>query len=210
MGSLGGRLPFGRFNAVDRIDTRVGAFAAIASGAWVAQSLASLALFDPTSVLDVTMIAPMLLTVTGVWLLRRQGAFGHGVLSRVLAGFVTVAALGVIPGQLAFAFAWDGPAAFFAIAGTAAFIGSIVLAGVAMLRARVLPRWMGVSLIVAQPLAILLGVVFSPISPLADHGDYTGALGHGIVWGLIAAALLGKRIPILNEQPARMFTPAKA
>jgi hypothetical protein len=132
------------------------------------------------------------------------------VLSLVVAGFAVVAALLAIPGQLAFAFEWDGPGTLTAIVETAALIGALVLGGIALVRTRLLPRWMGAALIAAQPLAILLGLAFSPISPLADHGDYTGALGHGIVWGLIAAALLGQRIPHLNENPVPMLGSAKA
>ena len=204
MASPGGRL------SLDRLNPRIGVIAAAASAAWVGQSLASLALPDPTAVLDVTMIVPVLLTVTGIWLLKQQGAMGHGLLSRVVSAFAAVAALTVVPGQVSFASEWDGPGALLAIVVTVAFIGAIVLGGIGILRARVLPRWMGIALIAAQPLAILLGLIFSPISPLADHGDYTGALGHGIVWGLIAAALLGKRIPHLNENPVPMLGSAKA
>ena len=180
------------------------------SAAWVVQSLLSLALPDPTAVLDVTMIAPVLLTAASIWLLRQRGAMGDGVLSRVVAALAAGTALFAIPGQVSFAAGWDGPGTVPAILVTVAFIVSIVLGGIAILRARLLPRWMGVALIVAQPLAVLLGLAFSPISPLADHGDYTGALGHGIVWGLIAAALLGKRIPFLNEQSAPTVADATA
>jgi len=204
MASTGGRLSF------DQLNPRIGVVAAVSSAAWVGQSLASLALPDPTALLDVTMIAPVLLTVTGIWLLKQQGAMGQGALSRVVDGSCAVATLFAIPGQLSFAMEWDGPGTLLAIVVTVALIGAIVLGGIAILRARVLPRWMGIALIAAQPLAILLGLAFSPISPLADHGDYTGALGHGIVWGLIAAALLGKRIPHLNENPVPMLGSAKA
>jgi hypothetical protein len=188
----------------------VGIVAAAASAAWVAQSLASLALPDPTAVLDITMIVPVLLTAACLWLLRERGAFGNGPLSRIVGVLCAVAAITAIPGQVAFALDSDGAGTIVAIVETAALIGALVLGGIAALRAHVLPRWMGIALILAQPLAIVLGIVFSPISPLVDHGDYTGALGHGIVWGLIAATLLGKRIPVLNEDPRPVLLSAKA
>src|SRR6187551_2416129 len=100
--------PSGR-HSLARLNPRIGVVAAVASAAWVGQGLASLALPDPTAVLDVTMIVPVLLTVTGIWLLRQQGAMGHGLLSRVVAAFAAVAALSVIPGQVSFASEWDGP-----------------------------------------------------------------------------------------------------
>jgi hypothetical protein len=196
--------------ALGRLNFRVGVVAAAASAAWVLQSLTSLALPDPTAVLDVTMIVPILLTISGIWLLRQQGVFGDGIIARIIVGLCAVGLLFTIPGQLAFAFDWGGAGMAAAIVETAALIGALVLAGIAIIRTRMLPRWMGVALIVAQPLAIILGIVFSPISPLADSGDYTGALGHGIVWGLIAAALLGKRIPYLNENPTPTLATGKA
>ena len=193
---------------LSRLNLRVSAVAVAASAAWVLQGLTSLALPDPTAMLDITMTVPILLTMAGIWLLRRKGVFGNGVLSQVVSGLCAVAAVLAIPGQLAFAFDWDGFGTIVEIVETVAFIGALVVAGVALLRTHILPRWMGVALIVAQPLAIVLGIVFSPISPLADSGDYTGALGHGIVWGLIAAALLGKRIPYLKEVPRPLLTTA--
>jgi hypothetical protein len=197
-------------HVLDRYRNRIGLIARAASAAWVTQSLASLAFPDPTSLLDVTMIVPVLLTTAVLWLLNREGAFGSGRLSRIVGVLCGFTAATVVPGQLAFAFEWSGAGMAVAIVETVTFIGSLVIAGIAAILAHVLPRWMGIALIVAQPLAIVLGIAFSPISPLASHGDYTGALGHAIVWGLIAAALLGKRIPYLNEEPRQVLIPAEA
>lgn len=176
---------------------RAGIVAVAASVAWALQGLISVALPDPTKVLDLTMIAPMLLTQLAAFRLVQQGALGQGKLAKIVLGLGVIGAITTVPGQLAFAFDWGSPGVAIEVASTAALIGVLLVSGIAVLRTNTLPRWVGAALLAAQPLAMLIGIALSPISPLASHGDYTGALGHGIVWGLIGAALLGKRIPFL-------------
>ncbi len=69
----------------------------------------------------------------------------------------------------------------------------LVLTGVATLRVNEFPRWSGYLVIASEFLAVLTGFALSPISPIADHGDYSGALAHGVVWLLISLKLLGVR-----------------
>jgi hypothetical protein len=194
---------------VNGLTRRAGIAAVAASVAWAFQSLVSIALPDPTAVLDVTMIVPMTLTLLAIWRLHQQGAVGNGKLARFGLGLGAIASITTIPGQFAFAFDWGTPGDILKVAIMVAFIGVLLVTGIAVLRARFLPRWVGAALLAAQPLAVLFGILFSPISPLTNSGDYTGALGHGIVWGLIGAAMLGKRIPLLNEPAGPMIAAAK-
>jgi hypothetical protein len=183
---------------------RAGKAAIAAAIAWTAQGLASLILPDPTDLLDYSMIAPMALAMLALWQLRARGAFGDGKLSTAVAGLAGLALLTVIPCQIGFATDND-PLKIVSIVCTAAFILGLVVAGIAIIRTKALPRWMGGALIAAQPLAMILGIAFSPISPLADHGDYTGAMGHGLVWLAIGLTLLGKQLPVLGN---RLYAPA--
>lgn len=176
----------------------VGRIAAVTSIAWSLQGLASLAIPDPTAALDVTMIAPMSLTAVAIVALHRLGILGSGRLGQVVTTFVGAAAALAIPGQLAMAFDIDEMTWLAFPINALVFVAGLVLAGIAVIRARVAPRRMGGALIGAQALAVAIGLALSPISPLADSGDYSGALGHGIIWGMIAAALLGKRIPVFG------------
>jgi|GEM_PF-6836479 len=109
------------------------------SVAWLSQSLISIALPDPTALLDLTMIVSLLLNVITLLALHRIGFSGTGKLKGVTVWIVTIAAITAIPGQLCLA--------------------------------------------------------LSPISPLVESGDYSWAVGHSIVWGLIGLTLLGKRVP---------------
>lgn len=46
---------------------RIGQLAVAAAAAWTAQSLLSLAIPNPTSALDYTMVLPMVLTMVALW-----------------------------------------------------------------------------------------------------------------------------------------------
>jgi hypothetical protein len=189
---------------------RLAARAAIATSvAWSLQGLISVVLPDPWAGLDLTMIVPMTLTffaILGLHLLRFTGPGRLGTIAVSTFGVATAAA---IPGQFAMAFEIEALEWFAFPVSAIAFVGGLVLVGVAILRARVAPRWIGGALIAAQPITMAIGLALSPISPLVDNGDYTGALGHGIVWALIGSALLGKRIPIFNVQTTAASATAK-
>ena len=80
------------------------------------------------------------------------------------------------------------------IAAAAIIIGSILL-GAMILRARVLPWWCGVLLIIVIPLG---GVVAPPVMREGSEG-----LLYAILWGLIGYALLSLRGTVAG-QPSRM------
>ena len=159
-----------------------GAIAILAGALWCVLSIASLATLDPERYLDVLFLAPFSLTLpvfVGLHLIQRDhlGRLGRGAFW--LSAGTMVAILIGQTGQVVGidALVWLGfPVGFLG------WLAGFALYGVATVRARVLPRWAGWALALSQPLAILLGVAFSPISPLADYGDYSGALAHGLVW----------------------------
>jgi hypothetical protein len=76
------------------------------------------------------------------------------------------------------------------VGALAILIGSVLL-GAMTLRARVLPWWCGVLLIVGFPLSLASAVAFST----------AGGIVLGIVWGLIGYALLSLR-GMVEEQPS--------
>jgi hypothetical protein len=132
-------------------------------------------------------VVALLLTATGLIALHRLQKDSYGSLGR--AGFyVTLAAIVArILGALVFlagssALEWISPPA------TAAMLVGFVLYGIATLRARVLPRWYGLALIVALPVSL----------PLEGYGT--------ALFGLILLALgyaLWLRRDFATEQPSR-------
>jgi hypothetical protein len=158
--------------------------AAMAAGAlWSLLGLLSLAMPDPSRYLDMLMLLTLVVTipaVTAVYLIQRGqvGRLGRLALPMVVSGLVLMAA-----GMIAHL------ARAEEIFGMAPWVIGLVLLGIVTVRARVLPVWSGIALALSQPLAVLAGVAFSPISPLSNFGDYTGAVAHGIVWVSIGVAM---------------------
>ncbi len=176
---------------------QVGIVAIGAAIAWMIQSVVSIALPDPTALLDLSMIVPMLLTILGLTALQRLGLSGTGKLNCLAAWILTIAAFTAIPGQICLAFDLDSIKPVIVGVSAVTFVGGLVLTGIAIIHANIAPRWMGIALVLAQPLVMIIAVALSPISPLAESGDYSGAAGHAIVWALIGLSLLEKRLPIL-------------
>src|SRR5689334_18058145 len=127
----------------DRMDwQRIGKWSVAAAVAWTAQSALSLAIPDPTSVLDYTMMLPMALTMVVLWQLRSGGVFGDGVLSRAVATLTVIGIATTVPCQIAFANKIDELVAV-EIVCTAALILGLVIGGIGLIRIATLPRWMG-------------------------------------------------------------------
>lgn len=76
------------------------------------------------------------------------------------------------------------------VAVLAPFVG-LVLLGAAILRARVLPSWFGVVLIVGLPVAVLLAAVLGPAAWWVSYA---------IFWLLVGYALLSSRSTIEQER----------
>jgi len=69
-----------------------------------------------------------------------------------------------------------------------AAVGLIVY-GVATGRARVLPWYAGLGLILWEPGSIATGLLLAPISPLRDRGSYSAGLWKGFAIGIVAMGL---------------------
>jgi hypothetical protein len=71
----------------------------------------------------------------------------------------------------------------------------LTLLGAMTLRARVLPKWCGVLLIVGLPLTVFLDIV---------TGGGAGGILLGVVWALVGYALLATRGGAPAQQPSRV------
>jgi len=182
---------------------RSGAVGLVAGALWCVLSIASLATPDPERYLDALFLAPFLLTApafVGLHLFQRDHL---GRLGRVAFWISSVAMVAILIGQMGQVFDIDAIVWLGFPAGLLAWVVGFALYGIATIRAGALPRWAGGAIALSQPLAILLGVAFSPISPLADYGDYSGALGHGLVWLAIGWALLTAEVGASTAPAAR-------
>jgi hypothetical protein len=115
-----------------------------------------LSLMNPAPYLDVMFVVAMLLVLVAMvgFHALQQGHYGH----LGWAGFYTLV-VGILAQVLGLVLLLLGSTALLWLlpVATLAVLVGFALYGVATLRARVLPRWCGVALIVAFPAAIALG-----------------------------------------------------
>lgn len=185
---------------------RSGAVGLLAGALWCVLSIASLATPDPERYLDALFLAPFSLTLpafVGLHLFQRDHL---GLLGRVAFWLSISAMVAILIGQLGQVFDIDAIVWLGFPVGIIAWVVGFGLYGAATVRARILPRRVGWAIALSQPLAIMLGVAFSPISPLADYGDYSGALGHGLVWLAVGWALRSAGVHTSSAPAARGVT----
>jgi hypothetical protein len=168
---------------------KAGAFALLAGVSWTVLSVASLLADEPERSLDALMFAPLLLTSLAFLTVHRvqQSAFGRFGIATYRLSVASLVLLLICQPVLAAGsdkLNWLA----FPIAAVAWFAG-FLLYGIATIKAKALPTWIGAAIGLSELLTMLLGIAFSPISPLADHGDYSGAIGHGVVWLAIGYTL---------------------
>ena len=77
--------------------------------------------------------------------------------------------------------------------GALLWLAVLIPFGVATVRARVVPRRVGVALALLEPGSILTGLALAPVAGLAERGGYSGALEKGLVLALLAAGLREQR-----------------
>jgi hypothetical protein len=169
--------------------------------AWVILSLLSLLTPGPARYLDVLFVVPYSLSLVGVLRLHavqrdRSGQFGDIGFRVSVAGIVTT-----LVGQTGIIMDTDALTRIVLPVGVAAWILGFLLFGLATARAGVLPRWTGAAIALSQPLAVVAGLAFSPISPLSSTGDYSGAISHGLVWLSIGAAIRARGL-VVSTGPA--------
>lgn len=157
--------------------------------AWVALSLLSILTPEPARFLDILFVVPYALSLGGVLGLHAVHLDHASRLERIGAWSSVIGMAVTLVGQVGIITDTDLLTRLVLPAGVVIWLLGLVLFGIAMVRARVLPAWVGIAIALSQPLAVLAGLVLSPISPLSSTGDYSGAIGHGLVWLALGSAL---------------------
>ena len=181
----------------DRVSTGVRRYAAIwstsAGIAWVVLSLLSILTPEPARYLDVLFVVPYSLTLAAVLGLHTVQRDHTGRLERVGLWTTVIGMVATLVGQVGIITDADPLTRVVLPVGVAVWLLGFLLLGIATVRARVLPFWAGVALVLSQPLAVVTGLALSPISPLSSTGDYSGAIAHGLVWLALGAAIRSRR-----------------
>jgi hypothetical protein len=181
-------MEYGEMNSLS-LSRKAGLFALLAGVSWTALSIASLLADEPERYLDALMFAPLLLTSLAFLTLHRlqQSAFGRfGTIAYRLSVASLMLLLVCQPVLAAGSERLNWLA--FPVAAVVWLLG-FLLYGISTIKANALPRWIGAAIMISEPVTALFGMLFAPISPLADHGDYSGAIGHGMIWLAIGYTL---------------------
>lgn len=184
---------------------RWGAPGAILSGlAFTVLSLLSLATPEPAAYLDVIFGLAWLSTVLPVAGLHAVQEGRYGLLGRVGSVSLVVGAVAAFLGALAVAAGSASLGGALFIAGGLFLLAGLVGLGIASLRARVLPRWCGVALILALPLTALAGPLTGGLlQAQSNSGDYPGVIVMGLLWLGLGYALWSRRATTQHLLPAR-------
>jgi hypothetical protein len=178
---------------LSRFERHVAAVATGAGVAWVSLSLLSILTPDPARYLDVLFVVPFSLSlgaVLGVHAMQRDHA---GRLERVGAWISITGMAATLIGQVGIIADLSGLTRTVLPAGVAVWLLGFALFGAGTVRARVLPPWVGVTIALSQPLAVVAGLALSPISPLSSTGSYSGAIAHGLIWLAVGSVLRAHR-----------------
>jgi hypothetical protein len=65
----------------------------------------------------------------------------------------------------------------------------LIAFGIGTWKTRVLPRYVGITLVLLEPASTLPGLALSPIAPLHDRGAYSGAVEKGIALAIVALGI---------------------
>lgn len=161
-------------------------WATAAGIAWTLLSIESIARPDVMDYRDVAFLVPWLLTLATVAAIHRiQGDRLRRAGRVAFRGVVASMAAGAL-GSVALLLGWTG--SHFAVA-VPFWVLSMAVYGTATARAGVLPRWIGVALALSEVLVIATAVALSPWVPLSDHGSFSGAIAHGVVFLAIGRSL---------------------
>lgn len=182
-----------------RFGQHAAAISTAAGVAWVSLSALSLLTRDPARYLDLLFVVPYTLSLGGVLGLHALQLAHTGWLARIGAWLAVGGMAVTLVGQAGIIADAQALKQTVLPAGVGMWLLGFVLFGIATTRARVLPPWTGVVLVLSQPLAVVAGVALSPISPLSSTGDYSGAIAHGLVWLALGAVLRSHRSTAMRE-----------
>jgi len=128
----------------------------------------------------------MMLTIIAVHRVQRRDDFR---LERVMFWVVLVAWVLVLFGNLGLVF--NIPALLPLGFPGGAIVGAVglIVYGAATWRAKVLPWYAGLALILWEPGSIATGLMLAPVSPLRERGSYSAGIWKGLAIGMVALGL---------------------
>jgi hypothetical protein len=162
--------------------------AGVGAAAWIALGLESILRPVQDNRRDAVWMIPFLFTVASFWFIHAVQSSSAGKFERVTYWLVMISSALVFLGNNGLVFNIPLLQVLGFPLGAILWTIGTALFGAGTIRARVLPRFAGLVLIVLEPCSILTGLVLSPIAPLCPRGAYSGGVEKGAMLALIAYA----------------------
>ncbi len=168
---------------------RWGAVCSLLGGiAWCALSLESIARPDPERYRTGLFLIPWVLSAGGIVGLHALQHRDAGRLIRIGFWATISSMLAAAVGTIAYLADVDA-LRWLEAAGVVGWTVGMLLLGYATLRARVVPAWAGVALMLAEPATVVTALALSPWVPLQSEGSYSGAIANGIAFLMLGVGL---------------------
>jgi hypothetical protein len=175
--------------------------AAWAAFAWLALGAESIARPVQVNYRDALWMVPFVLTAIAFTFLHAvQRSQTDHFETASFYFLMTASALGFLgntgiltnqPLLASFAFPW----------GAILWMLGLVAYGIATLKAKVVPRYVAISIILLEPGSLLTGLALSPIAPIHDRGAYSAGIEKGLVLALLALGM--KQLVRKDAQPVK-------
>ena len=159
--------------------------AALAGAAWFALGIESIVRPDPRDFRNIAFVMPWALTLMAIVTLHRMQRHRGDRLE--LHGYRAVVVTMIVAGlgHLVLVATDVG----IGLAAVPLWVVAMAAFGIGTVRAGVVPRHVGIMLAVSQLIVIAIALALSPIVPLQSDGSFSGAVGHGLTFVIVALAL---------------------
>jgi hypothetical protein len=156
--------------------------------AWIALGIDSIARPYQVNARDTYWMLPFALTaVTFVYVHLVQRSDSR--LERLSFWAVMIASALVFAGNIGIQLNIKALAVLGFPGGAILWIVGMLAFGIGVLKARVLPKYVGWAIILFEPGSVLAGLALSPFAPLLDRGAYSAGLEKGLAIGIVGLGL---------------------
>jgi hypothetical protein len=164
--------------------------AALGAVAWIALGIDSILRPVEDDRRDVVWMIPFALTLISFWLIHTAQKLAGGRFERIAYWSVMTASALAFAGIIGLVFGIPSLETLGFPLGAIVWMVGWILFGVATIKTRVFPKYVGIALILFEPGSILTGMALSPIAPLQPRGAYSAGLEKGAVLAAIAYGFL--------------------
>jgi hypothetical protein len=171
-----------------------------AAACWIALGLESIVRPEQENYRDWLWMVPFALTMLAFYFVHMLQRGAGQNMERAGFYFVMIASTLAFLGNLGVSFQQRVLATLGFPWGAALWTVGLIAFGIGTWQAKILPRYVALTLILLEPGSILTGLLLAPVAPLHSRGAYSAGVEKGICLALIG---MGMRVVLMqNQEPA--------